>query len=206
MGSHQPFLDLKGLLWRTLAGAAYGAPGILTDPKYGKSRPEAGRRAAVGMLCHQNVKRPRQRRRGWQNLARSAVAVANIWLLLLFLALVGLVGCGSSASPTSSSEAQAVATAERTFLTDWRRANLLAIQRCAGMKGLEGVKCSQAVTQPRQGPATADFLKAFEAILAGGVGPKCEEALEDALYSVTSVPAFGGATTSVCLIESRRSG
>jgi hypothetical protein len=98
-----------------------------------------------------------------------------------------------------------VATAERTFLGEWRRANELAIQRCAGMKGPEGVKCSQAVTQPRQGPATADFLKAFEAILAGGVGPKCEEALENALYSVTSVPAFGGATTSMCRAESRQS-
>lgn len=98
-----------------------------------------------------------------------------------------------------------MAIAERTFLSEWRRANELAIQRCAGMKGLEGVRCSQAVTQPRQGPATADFLKAFEAILAGGVGPKCEEALENALYSVTSVPAFGGATTFMCRTESRRS-
>lgn len=159
---------------------------------------------SVGMVRNQHARRTQQRSDGRRHPFRSVVPVARFGLLMLLLAILGLVGCGSSASSTSSSEAHAVVTAERTFLTEWRRANQLAIQRCAGMKGLEGVKCSQAVTQPRQGPATADFIKAFEDILAGGVGPKCEETLEDALDSVTSVPAFGGESRSICLAESRQ--
>jgi hypothetical protein len=48
-----------------------------------------------------------------------------------------------------------------------------------------------------------EFSKSIEALLDGGVGPECADALE-ATLSTMDVPAFPGEATAACRAESRQ--
>jgi hypothetical protein len=117
--------------------------------------------------------------------------------------LLALSGCGSSAK-TDSTEAHKVAVAERQFLNEWGKAAAVVRLQCSGMHGKPGARCSQRILKSRQGRAMVKFSGSIDALLDGGVGPKCAEELEDTRSLMTEVPYFPGDATAVCRAESKQ--
>jgi hypothetical protein len=113
-----------------------------------------------------------------------------------------MAGCGSSS--TSHAEAEAVAVAEHGFLAKWRSAEKVGTVQCAGKYGLVGLHCNEAVVPPLQVKAMVEFSKSIEALLDGGVGPECADALMEAQVTMNSVPSFPDETVIICRAESRQ--
>jgi hypothetical protein len=122
--------------------------------------------------------------------------------ILLALLMTAGAGCGSSTS-TSAADARAIAVAEGRFLDQWGHAEEAATGQCSGKDGRASARCHAAVVAPRQGNAMLEFSEAIEALLNGGVGPECADALEETLTTM-DVPAFPGEATAICRAESRQ--
>jgi hypothetical protein len=129
--------------------------------------------------------------------------VKNQVAYLAVLALVWIAagaGCGSSS--TSSTEADTVAAAEGKFLRTWRQAEEAATRKCSHKT--HGRDCYVAIVGPRQEMAMAEFTKFIRELLDQGLGPDCTDRLEEALYTMNSVPFFPGESAAVCRAESQK--
>ncbi len=122
-------------------------------------------------------------------------------VVIVAAGLLGVAGCGSS-SPTSSQEVAAVAKAEGTFLSEWGDVFREARKNCAPPGEVDPRRCPERVMDPLKLRAVQRFAKAIEVQLEGSLGPKCTEALEEALHTIPSVPSFRGTTTEACRAES----
>lgn len=125
--------------------------------------------------------------------------VASLAVLALVWIAAG-AGCGSSS--TSSTEADAVAAAEGRFLRTWMQAEEAATRKCSHKT--HGQDCYVAIVGPRQEMAMAEFTKFIRELLDQGLGPDCSDSLEDALYSMNSVPFFPGESAAACRAESQK--
>lgn len=126
----------------------------------------------------------------------------TLLVALLLVCLLAFSGCGSSAR-TDSTEAHKVAAAERKFLNEWGKAGAVVLSQCSGMHGEAGARCSQRILKSRQGRAMVEFYDAIDALLDGGLGPRCAEELRDTRSFITEIPHFPGDASAVCREESR---
>lgn len=129
--------------------------------------------------------------------------VAFLSMLALLLSVTAMIGCGSSAT-TSSSEAADIATAEQRFLTAWKSANSAGVAQCSKRGEPAGTKCYQDIIAPLEADSRARFSASIESLLEGGVGPECADALHETLSTINSVPLFPGGAASICRSESRK--
>lgn len=124
--------------------------------------------------------------------------------IIALLACCGaVVGCGSSSPSTSRSDVAAVATAEAALIKKWNEATAKGKERCepSGEKTFD--RCYRLVAVPEQTAAAKRFTSAIEKVKADGVGKKCEEALDEALATITSISSFPGGTAAECRADSR---
>lgn len=128
---------------------------------------------------------------------RSAIVIA-------LLACCGAVaGCGGSSPSTSRGDVAAVATAEAALIKRWNAATLKGKERCEPAAEKAFYRCYRSVAVPEQAAAARRFAAAIEKVKADGVGTKCEEALDEALGTITSISSFPGGTTAECRADSR---
>jgi hypothetical protein len=130
---------------------------------------------------------------------RSKLLIAAV---VLSLALGLLAACGSSHS-TTPRDVRTVAVAEGRFRAEWRQATRDGTAKCARAVASHVEHCRGQVEGPGQRHAMARYSKAVEVILEGGVGAKCAEALTESVNTMSSIPAFAGATTAACRAESQ---
>jgi hypothetical protein len=124
--------------------------------------------------------------------------------VVVTLCLVGLGGCGSSAS-TSRTEVRAVALAEREFTAAYSRASGYSRNLCEAKTASDAAftHCFVAEARPGEQAAEAKLSRAVDKVLAAGVGSECAEALEAAVAEAFEIPLFQGEATEACRAESR---
>jgi hypothetical protein len=128
---------------------------------------------------------------------RSATVIA-------LLACCGAVaGCGGSSPSTSRSDVATVAAAETALIKRWNEATEKGKGRCEPSAEKAFDRCYRSVAVPEQAAAAKRFISAIEMVKADGVGKKCEDALDEALATITSISSFPGGTTSECRADSR---
>jgi hypothetical protein len=131
---------------------------------------------------------------------RSRSATAAVLLVCCAIA----AGCGGSSASTSGADAAAVAAAEHGFLRAWNGAETKAKEQCQPAAGKSFYRCYNPAVRPGQRAAVASFTDALEKVMAGGVGSKCAEAVEEAIAEPEALPNFPGDATAGCRAESRQ--
>lgn len=126
----------------------------------------------------------------------SMLIVATVCVLSVVL----VAGCGASAS-TNPVEAKAASSAERIFDVESSHAYKVAVAHCKTKN--RSAECRQPADPLLETRARVRFTRAIEDLLHAGVGPKCAEALEEALSTMNSVPQFPGSIASACRAESQ---
>jgi hypothetical protein len=114
-----------------------------------------------------------------------------------------LAGCGGSSPSTSRGDVAAVATAEASLIKKWNEATENGKKRCEPSAEMAFDRCYRSVAVPEQTAAAKRFTSVIEKVKADGVGKKCEEALDEALATITSISSFPGGTTAECRADSR---